>query len=191
LRRRGAPCDNERARTKRWPVRLGRRGTAPQYAKRTTMDITTLVQAVQTLKAVDAFKPGLGAQHWQTLAPYLARHGLRAGELLIRQGDADRSAYLLEQGNLQVFVSGAPPGRHRITILRPGSLVGEPGLFAEVPRSANVEAMTPCVVWGLSAARLEELCVHVPPLALQLLRAAGTVMAQRAAANLERAAPLI
>jgi CRP/FNR family transcriptional regulator, cyclic AMP receptor protein len=154
-------------------------------------DITTLVQAVQTLNADDAFKAGLGAQHWQTLAAYLARHDLRAGDLLIRQGDADRSAYFLEQGNLQVFVTGGPPGSHRIAILRPGSLVGEPGLFAEVPRTANVEAMTPCVVWALSVSRLEELCARVPTLALQLLRAAGAVMATRARANQERGIPLI
>jgi CRP-like cAMP-binding protein len=155
------------------------------------MDITTLVHAVQTLNAADAFNAGLGAQHWQTLEPYLARHNLRAGDLLIRQGDADRSAYLLEQGNLQVFVTGGPPGRQRIAILRPGSLVGEASLFAEVPRSANVEAMTPCVVWTLSVARLEELCARAPSMALQIIRAAGAVMAVRMRDNLVRGVPLI
>lgn len=155
------------------------------------MDITTLVHAVQTLNAADAFTAGLGAQHWHTLEPYLARHSLRAGDLLIRQGDADRSGYLLEQGNLQVFVTGAPPGRQRVAILRPGSLVGEATLFAEVPRSANVEAMTPCVVWALSAARLEELCARAPSLALQLMRAAGAVMAVRMRDNQVRGVPLI
>lgn len=155
------------------------------------MDITTLVQAVQTLNAVDAFKAGLGAAQWQALAPYLARHSLRAGEMLIRQGDADRSAYLLEQGNLQVFASGGTPGANRIAILRPGSLVGEPALFAEVPRQANVEAMTPCVVWGLTAPRLEELCARAPTLALQVLRAAGAVMATRLRMNLERGLPSV
>lgn len=154
-------------------------------------DITTLVQAVQTLNAADAFKAGLDAPHWQTLAPYLARHSLCAGELLIRQGAWDRSAYFLEQGNLQVFVSGGPPGSQRVGILRPGSLVGEAGLFAEVPRSANVEAMTPCVVWALSAPRLEELCAQLPSLALPLLRAAGGVMATRAQAHRELGTPLI
>ncbi len=154
------------------------------------MDITTLVQAVQTLNASDAFKAGLGVQHWQTLEPYLARHKVRAGELLIRQGDTDRVAYFLEQGNLQVFAIGGAPGRNRIAILRPGSLVGEGGLFAEVPRSANVEAMTPCVVWGLAPARMEELCARAPALALILLRAAGAVMALRARANLDRGEPM-
>ena len=155
------------------------------------MDITTLVQAVQTLNASDAFNAGLSAQHWQTLAPYLARHELRAGELLIRQGDAERIAYLLEQGNLQVFVSGGAPGRGRISILRPGSLVGETALFADAPRRANVEAMTPCVAWALSVVRLDELCARVPALGLQLLRAAAGVMATRVGAHLERGVPLI
>lgn len=155
------------------------------------MDITTLVQAVQTLNAHDAFNAGLGPQHWQAFAPYLARHNLRAGDLLIRQGDADRSAYLLEEGNLQVFVTGGAPGRPRISILRPGSLVGEPGLFAEVPRSANVEAMTPCVVWALSVARLDELCARAPPLGLQVLRAAAGVMAARAHEHIERGTPFV
>jgi CRP-like cAMP-binding protein len=154
------------------------------------MDITTLVQAVQTAKAGDAFDAGLGAQQWQALAPYLTRHELRAGELLMRQGDIGRSAYFVEQGNLQVFVTGGPPGRKRLAVLRPGSLVGEPGLFAAVPRSANVEAMTPCVVWGLSAARLDELGAHAPALTLQLMRAAGALMAARTRAYIERGVPL-
>lgn len=154
------------------------------------MDITTLVQAVQTSTAGDALEAGLDAQQWQALVPYLSRRELRAGDLLMRQDEVDRIAYLVEQGNLQVFVSGGPAGARRITLLRPGALVGEPGLFAAVPRSANVEAMTPCVVWGLSAARLDELCARAPALALPLLRAAAAVMARRMRANLERGAAL-
>lgn len=156
----------------------------------TLMDITTLVQAVQAAKAYDAFQAGLGAAQWQTLATYLWRRELPAGELLIRQGEFDRVAYFVEQGNLQVFVSGQGAGAHRISILRPGALVGEPGLFAAVARSANVEAMTPSIVWGLGAARLDELCARAPALALPLLRAAGAVMAVRMRANLERGAAL-
>jgi CRP/FNR family transcriptional regulator, cyclic AMP receptor protein len=156
----------------------------------TLMDITTLVQAVQTSKANDAFKAGLGVQQWQALAPYLLRRELCAGDLLMRQGEVERSACLLEQGNLQVYATGGAPGQSRIGILRPGALVGEPALFAGVPRGANVEAMTPCAVWTLSAARLDELCDKAPALALPLLRAAGAVMATRLRAHLERGAAL-
>jgi len=153
------------------------------------MDIDNLMQAVQTLNAEDAFRPRLSAQQWQTLAPYLTRHEIRSGDLLIKQGDADRTMYLLEQGSLQIFVTGGPPGSNRIAILRAGSVVGEPGLFGDSPRMANVEAMTPCAVWALRGPRLEELVQRQPALALELLRTAGGVMATRMRANLAKQTP--
>jgi CRP/FNR family cyclic AMP-dependent transcriptional regulator len=97
--------------------------------------------------------------------------------------------YFLGQGSLQVFVTGGPPGSNRIAILRAGSVVGEPGLFGDGPRMANVEAMTPCAVWALRGPRLEELAQRSPALALELLRAAGGVMSVRMRANLQRQIP--
>ena len=155
------------------------------------MDVTELVQAIQTLNAEDAFRPRLSPDQWRVVGPYLTRHDIRAGDLLIKQGDSDRSLYLLSQGTLQVFVSGGTPGSSKIAILRAGSIVGEPGLFIDGPRMANVEAMTACVVWALRGPRLEELAMRVPALALELLRAAGGVMAIRMRATLQRHTPFI
>ena len=153
------------------------------------MQLDDLVQAIQTLNAEDAFRARLTPEQWKAVAPYLTRHDIRAGDLLIKQGDTDRTLYFLSQGSLQVFVTGGPPGSHRIAILRPGSAVGEPGLFGDGPRMANVEAMTPCVVWALRGARLDEMSQRSPGLALELLRAAGGVMAMRMRANLLRQVP--
>lgn len=153
------------------------------------MDINDLVQAIQTLNAEDAFRARLTLDQWRVITPYLTRHEIRAGDLLIKQGDTDRSMYFLSQGTLQVFVTGGPPGSNRIAILRAGSVVGEPGLFGDGPRMANVEAMTPCVVWALRGPRLEELAQRSPALALELLRAAGGVMALRMRANMARQTP--
>ncbi|MEO5696148.1 MAG: cyclic nucleotide-binding domain-containing protein, partial [Burkholderiaceae bacterium] len=74
-------------------------------------------------------------------------------------------------------------------ILRSGSIVGEPGLFIDTPRAANVEAMTPCVVYALRGPRLEEMAQRLPGLTLELLRAAGGVMARRMRANLAKQTP--
>ena len=153
------------------------------------MDINALVQALQTLNAEDAFRPRLSLEQWRLIAPYLTRHEIRAGDLLIKQGDADRTMYFLEQGSLQIFVTGVPPGSNRIAILRAGSVVGEPGLFGDSPRMANVEAMTPCTVWALRGPRLEELAQRQPALVLELLRTAGGVMAMRMRANLAKQTP--
>ena len=153
------------------------------------MDINELVQAIQTLNAEDAFRSRLSLEQWRTVAPYLTRHELRAGDLLIKQGDDDRTLYFLAQGNLQVFSAGGVPGSRRIAILRTGSVVGEPGIFGDSPRMANVEAMTPCVVYALRGPRLEELAQRSPALALELLRSAGAVMAARMRANLAKQTP--
>jgi CRP/FNR family cyclic AMP-dependent transcriptional regulator len=153
------------------------------------MDINALVQALQTLNAEDAFRARLSLDQWRLIAPYLTRHEIRAGDLLIKQGDIDRTMYFLEQGSLQIFVTGGPPGSNRIAILRAGSVVGEPGLFGDSPRMANVEAMTPCTVWALRGPRLEELAQRQPALVLELLRTAGSVMAMRMRANLAKQTP--
>lgn len=153
------------------------------------MDGNELIQAIQTLNTDDAFRPRLDPQQWRTFAQYLTRHELRSGDLLIKQGDRERAVYFLGQGSLQVFVTGAAPGTTRIAILRPGAVCGEPVLFADVPRSANVEAMTPCVVFALRLPRFEELVARVPLVAVEVLRAAGAVMVLRQRANLSRQIP--
>lgn len=154
------------------------------------MELNDLVQAVQSLNAEDAFRARLDAQQWKTLAQYLTRHEIRAGDLLIKQGDNDRTVYFLGQGSLQVFTTGGTPGSSRIAILRTGSICGEPGLFADGPRTANVEAMTPCVVWALRLPRFEELATRVPAIALEVARACGGVMAVRLRANMSRQMPI-
>ena len=149
------------------------------------MEIQDLFDAVHSLNAPDAFKPRLSLEQWRAFQTFLTRHEIRAGDLLVKQGDHDRTMYLLERGSLQVFVSNPKPGVTRLSILRAGSVVGEAGLFSDQPRMANVEAMAPSVVWALRGSRLEELIVRNPSLALELVRAAAAVMGVRMRANIE------
>jgi CRP/FNR family cyclic AMP-dependent transcriptional regulator len=154
------------------------------------VDYNELVQAIQSLNADDAFRPRLDAQQWRTFGQYLTRHEVRMGDVVIRQGEHDRTLYLLAKGTMQVYVTGAPPGTSRMALLRPGALIGEPGLFADGPRLANVEAMTPCVIYALRLPRFEEMANRVPAMALEIARAAGAVMAVRMRANLARQTPM-
>lgn len=149
-----------------------------------------LLQALQSLNAEDAFRPRLDPSQWRTFLQYLTRHEIRGGELLVKQGEQDRTLYFLGQGSLQVYTTGGPPGSSKIAILRAGAMCGEPGLFADGTRTANVEAMTPCVIWAMRLPRFEELCARAPIIALEVLRAAGTVMALRMRANMTRQMPI-
>lgn len=159
------------------------------FAGRFMMDVGELIQAIQTLNTEDAFRPRLDAAQWRLFAQYLTRHELKSGQALVTQGERDRTVYILGQGALQVHVSGGEPGSARIGILRPGAICGEPGLFADAPRMAHVEAMTPCVVFALRLPRFEEMAARTPAVALEVLRAAGAVMVQRTRINLTRLVP--
>ncbi|AKJ32243.1 cyclic nucleotide-binding domain-containing protein [Caldimonas brevitalea] len=154
------------------------------------MNFDQLVIAIQSLNTEDAFRPRLDVQQWRTISQYLTRHDVRTGDLVIRQGDHDRTMYFLAQGSMQVYVSGATPGSTKVAILRPGAVFGEPSLFADCGRAANVEAMTPGVIWALRLPRFDELALRVPPIALELLRAAGAVMTARMQAMLARQMPM-
>lgn len=163
---------------------------AERAGQGTEMDVNELVQAVQSLNTEDAFRPRLDAQQWRTFAQYLTRHDVRMGDVVIKQGERDRTLYFLAQGTMQVYVTGGPPGSSRMALLRPGAVLGEPGLFADGPRTANVEAMTPCVIYALRLPRFEEMANRTPQMALEILRAAGAVMTVRMRANLTRQTPV-
>jgi CRP-like cAMP-binding protein len=154
------------------------------------MEGQDLIQAVQSLNTEDAFRPRLNAQQWTQLTQFLTRHEVRMGDQVIKQGDRDRAMYFLAQGTMQVFVSGGTPGANKVAILRPGSILGEPSLFADGPRMANVEAMTPGVIYALRLPRLEEMAARLPTVALEVLRAAGAVMAIRMRSNLANRMPM-
>jgi CRP/FNR family transcriptional regulator, cyclic AMP receptor protein len=154
------------------------------------MVVDGLIQAMKTLNADDALRLRLSDAQWGLLAGYLQQHQLRVGDILVRFHDMDRVMYFLESGTLQVYVPDSAPARRPVAILRPGAVVGEPSLFGETPRMAQVEAMSPCVVWALPRTRFEEMAARQPELGIQFLRAIGGVMAERMRANLERGMPV-
>ena len=156
----------------------------------TITEIDRLAESVATLNADDAFRPNLSTEQWRAFGNYLTRHEIRSGDLLVRQGDRERTTYFLEAGSLQVYVNRDTPGNYRIAILRPGAIVGEPSMFSDTARMANVEALTACVVWALRGPRLDELAMRAPAIAIEVLRAAGSVMATRMRANMERSIPI-
>jgi CRP/FNR family transcriptional regulator, cyclic AMP receptor protein len=148
------------------------------------MSLFVLQAAMASLQAPDAFKPRLTSDQWSIFESYLTRQEVRGGDLLVKQGELDRTMYLLESGSLQVYLNPPKPGA-RLSILRAGSVVGEAGLFSNQPRMANVEAMGACVVWALLGPRYEEMAARSPTLALELVRAAAALMGVRMRANMD------
>ena len=153
------------------------------------MNVMQLVQAIHTLNAYDAFRPRFSPENWRVVGSYLIRREMKSGEVLIFQGDSDRAMHFVESGTLQVYVRGTATQSAKIALLRAGAIVGEPALFGDTVRMAQVDAISPSVVWTLSRPRLEEMLASQPELAYEILRASGAVMAERMRGTLERGTP--
>lgn len=64
-----------------------------------------------------------------------------ANEIMLRQGEASDSALLITQGEADVFVDTAQ-GTVQLGRSSSGALIGEIGVFADLPRTASVRART-------------------------------------------------
>ena len=120
------------------------------------VELQGLVQAISHATAEDSLNNVLTAEQWDLLAPYLLPVSLPAGQVLFQQGTTDRTLYLLESGTLSVHFEDEKQ-RLRLAIVGQGSVVGEGAFFSHQPRSATVQAGSPCKLWSLPAMRFTEL----------------------------------
>jgi len=148
---------------------------APNPSK---VDLSGLIKAVTEAGADDSMNNLLNAEQWGLLSAYLLPLVMPAGQVLFAQGTADRTLYLVESGTLSVHYEDEKQ-RLRLAIVGPGSVVGEGAFFSARPRSATVQAAAPCKLWSLPALRFTELSNRQPAVALQLVMAAGAVLAKR------------
>ncbi|XAH23602.1 cyclic nucleotide-binding domain-containing protein [Xylophilus sp. GW821-FHT01B05] len=146
-----------------------------------------LIDAIALAQGEDVLADKLSPSQWQTLAPYLQPCHLAQGQTLFAEGSDDRTLYFVEQGSLSVHAQDHA-GRLRLAIVGAGSLLGESAFFSHRPRSATAQAGSECRLWGLSPLRFTELTHRQPEIAVNLLLAAGAVLAKRLANRRRRVA---
>ncbi|HSV71176.1 MAG TPA: cyclic nucleotide-binding domain-containing protein [Methylibium sp.] len=103
------------------------------------------------------------------------------GATLFREGEAaaDHMLLLLD-GEVEVDTAAdGPTGPVAISVVGPGSVLGEMAVLDGAPRSASCVAMTPVQAAGLSRRGLERLIDTQPRAAAKLLLSLGTRTAER------------
>ncbi len=105
-----------------------------------------------------------------SLAHYLERLAVAEGTVLLRQDEPPDDIYVLVEGRLAIEAV-TPEGRHvRVSLLSPGTVVGELAFYGGDAHTADVVALTPCVVLTCSLDRLAQIERDDPTLAIDLHR---------------------
>ncbi|MCE0524043.1 MAG: glutaminase A [Methylacidiphilales bacterium] len=94
----------------------------------------------------------------------------RAGEEVLRVGEATTELFFLKQGKVSVIVESNEGHRHRVVTYSPGMAFGEVSFLDRSPRSATVHADTDVTCDMLDAASFDALAERRSMLALKLLR---------------------
>lgn len=109
---------------------------------------------------------GLHEESSFQLTAYLQRQTLPQGAFLMREGEHDRSMFVLLSGKARVLHGGL-----EVEVLGPGDHFGDIALIAGEPRTASLEALTPVAVAQLSLQHWQQLRLERPNLALHLVQA--------------------
>jgi diguanylate cyclase len=97
------------------------------------------------------------------------RRVLNEGEWLFREGDAGDTAFLIENGLLEVCRE-EDGKQERIAQLGPGDMIGEMSLLDRLPRSASAFARVPTRLRILTPSHLNEKLADADPLLRLLLK---------------------
>ena len=113
---------------------------------------------------------------------YMRPEKVAAGETFITEGDASNTGFMVLLLDGEVLVESITVSRTKpvtITILGPGSLIGEMGILDTGPRSASCTASTNIQCAVLTREGLESLIAEQPVIGAKFLLAISARIAER------------
>ena len=132
----------------------------------------------------------LGADDVRALATSLVPRKFAAGQIIMNQGDAGTSMFIVADGHVNIHLPGEASRRISLKDIASGEYFGELALFDDKPRSASAIATTDAVLLELDRETLSRYLDGRPHAAMRLLRtlagrlrATNEMLSQRAAKN--------
>ncbi len=150
------------------PVAPAREVSSREYAAR----LLTAPAALMQLSLIEA----------KIVVSYMRPERVDAGETFITEGDANNTGFMVLLLEGEVLVESITVSRTKpvtITILGPGSLIGEMGILDTGPRSASCTASTDIQCAVLTREGLESLIAEQPAIGAKFLLAISARIAER------------
>lgn len=92
------------------------------------------------------------------------RRYLQKGEILVRENEASTDAFLVIRGQIGIYLRGRPQNQIiPLGLVKPGELLGEMGIIANVKRTAEAVALTEVELLRIPRSSLEDELAKMPP----------------------------
>ena len=124
----------------------------------------------------------LSREEARRVVAYMRPHRISEGMTFIREGDTEHTHFMLLVLDGQVTVESIVVSRTQpitVSVLGPGSLIGEMGLLDGAPRSASCTAMSNLRCAILTRRALRQLLADDPSTAAKFMMAIGQRIAER------------
>jgi small-conductance mechanosensitive channel/CRP-like cAMP-binding protein len=128
--------------------------------QRTAQDRSLQARA-RAIRSIDFLKD-LPDAAIQTLAEEARSELYEPGEVVVRQGDQGDTLYLCLSGELVVLHTPERGQRHEVARLSHGGMFGELSLMTGAPRTASVQAVSPCELLMIGKAAFSEILASNP-----------------------------
>lgn len=99
------------------------------------------------------------------------------GQTMFLQGDASDAAYVIIEGAADVLVN-TPSGEISVATLEKNALVGEIGIFCDVPRTATVRAISDVDTLKIEKRNFFQLIQEFPEMGAEIVRELAARLAQ-------------
>ena len=127
-----------------------------------------LKSTVANLHSIPLFS-GCSLKEVRTIVDNCTERNLKAGTVLMQQGQTGREAYVLLEGTATITRNGK-----KVATVKPGAVIGELSLLDRGPRTATVKADTDVTLLVVSERALESAITHIPALSRKLLKGLAT-----------------
>ncbi len=133
------------------------------------MNLDTEASMLDYLKEISPYKD-LSDTELESFASIATKRNFKKNMVLIQQGDDTGSLYILLEGEMRIYIEDEQGRELTVKILKPGDSFGELALLGEFPRTANVTAMTDCVVSAVSKDSYLAILREHPQISLALIK---------------------
>ena len=107
----------------------------------------------------------------QVLASYGTRQSFGTGQFIIREGDGDKTVFILLSGEVEVIKKDKHCNDHVIATLNaPGTILGEMSIFLNEPRTTSVRVSSDMVALVFTGEKFLSAVYNTPALSMRIIK---------------------